>query len=93
MRFTLLCLLVSLFLPSGVSAQTPAGVPVFEITPVDSKIKFDVEASVAIVGTFNKWEATLAFPSSDVTTGVLSIKIWADSVDTGSGIGTRVAIL
>lgn len=35
-------------------------------------------------GTFDKWDATLTFTSTDVTTGVLDIKIQADSVDTGS---------
>jgi len=71
------------------SAQTTApagGVPVFDITPVESKIKFDVEASVAIQGAFSKWNATLIFGSPDVTTAVLDIKIQADSVDTGSGV-------
>jgi len=53
---------------------------------VESAIKFDVEASVAIKGTFDKWDATLTFTSPDVTTGVLDIKIQADSVDTGSGM-------
>jgi hypothetical protein len=33
-------------------AQAPAGVPVIEITKEDSSIKFNVKASVAIVGTF-----------------------------------------
>lgn len=41
---------------------------------------------MAITGTFNKWDATLTFTSTDVTTGVLDIKIQADSVDTGSGM-------
>jgi polyisoprenoid-binding protein YceI len=63
-----------------------AQAPVFEITPVESKIKFDVEASVAIEGTFDKWDATLTFTSPDVATGVLDIKIQAASVDTGSGM-------
>ncbi|MGC2768882.1 MAG: YceI family protein, partial [Candidatus Acidiferrum sp.] len=36
--------------------------------------------------TFDKWDATLTFTSPDVTTGVLDIKIEADSVDTGSGM-------
>src|SRR5882762_7387801 len=62
------------------------GVPVFKITPTDSSVKFDVEASVAIKGTFDKWDATLTFTSPDVSTGVLDIKIQADSVDTGSGM-------
>ena len=71
------------------TTQTTApatGVPVFKITTVDSKVKFHVDASVAIEGTFSKWEATLTFTSPDVTTGVLDVKIQADSVDTGSGV-------
>jgi len=61
-------------------------VPVFIITPVASSVKFDVQASVAIRGTFDKWDAALTFSSTDVSTGVLDIKIQADSVDTGSGM-------
>lgn len=49
-------------------------------------MKFDVEASVAIKGTFDKWNATLTFTSTDVSTGVLDIEIQAASVDTGSGV-------
>ena len=66
--------------------QDSQAIPVFKITPVNSNIKFDVEASVAIAGTFDKWDATLTFASTDVTSGVLDIKIQADSVDTGSGM-------
>jgi hypothetical protein len=51
-----------------------------------SSVKFDVEASVAIKGKFDKWDASLTFKSPDVSTGVLDIKIQADSVDTGSGV-------
>jgi polyisoprenoid-binding protein YceI len=50
-------------------------VPVFAITPEDSSIKFFVKASVALEGTFDKWDATLTFTSPDVTTGVLDVKI------------------
>jgi polyisoprenoid-binding protein YceI len=63
-----------------------AQVPVFKITTDDSSIKFDVKASVKISGTFDKWDATLTFASTDVSTGVLDIKIQADSVNTGSGM-------
>jgi polyisoprenoid-binding protein YceI len=63
-----------------------AQVPVFVITPVQSSVKFFVKASVALTGDFNKWDATLKFSSTDVTTGVLDIKIQAASVTTGSGI-------
>lgn len=59
---------------------------VFKFTPAESKITFDVEASVSIKGKFDKWDATLKFPSPEVTTGVLDIKIDAASVDTGSGM-------
>jgi polyisoprenoid-binding protein YceI len=45
-----------------------------------------VKASVAVNGTFDKWDATLTFRSTDVSTGVLDIKIQADSVNTGSGM-------
>jgi polyisoprenoid-binding protein YceI len=68
--------------PSVARAQ----VPVFEIVPGESSMKFDVEASVAIKGTFDKWDATLTFASPEVETGVLDIKIQAASVDTGSGM-------
>ena len=80
------CLMALVVLASISQAQAASGVPVFEITPVSSTIEFDVEASVAIKGTFHKWDATLTFTSTDVTTGVLEIKIQADSVDTGSGM-------
>ena len=80
------CLVASLVFVSQSQAQATSGIPVFEITPVSSTIQFDVEASVAIKGTFDKWDATLTFASTDVTTAVLEVKIQADSVDTGSGM-------
>jgi polyisoprenoid-binding protein YceI len=63
-----------------------AQVPVFAVTPGTSTIKFNVKASVAIAGDFAKWDATLTFTTPEVTSGVLDIKIQADSVDTGSGM-------
>ncbi|MGA7638207.1 MAG: YceI family protein [Candidatus Acidiferrales bacterium] len=86
MRLTIACLVLSALFPSLTKAPAPTGVPVFEITPVESSMKFDVEASVAIKGTFDKWNATLTFTSTDVSTGVLDIEIQAASVDTGSGM-------
>jgi len=85
-RSFVLSLVASAVLASISQAQASSEVPVFEITPVSSSIQFDVEASVAIKGTFAKWDATLTFTSTDVTTGVLEVKIQADSVDTGSGM-------
>ncbi len=68
------------------SAQAAAGVPVFKFDKAKSSIGFNVKASVAIAGKFDKWDATLTYTSPDVTTGVLDIKAYADSVDTGSGM-------
>jgi polyisoprenoid-binding protein YceI len=82
-QLIVLSLLASAVIPSVSRAQ---GVPVFEIKPDTSTIKFFVKASVALEGNFNKWDATLTFTSTDVSTGVLDIKIQADSVDTGSGM-------
>jgi len=82
MRLAFLCLLVSAMLPSVSRAQAP----VFKITPEESTIQFFVKASVALEGKFEKWDATLTFPSTDVTTGVMDIKIQAASVNTGSGM-------
>ena len=78
-----LFLLISAVLPSLSSAQE---VPVFQITPIDSSIKFDVKASVPIAGTFDQWTATLTFTSPDVTTAVFDVEIQAASVDTGSSL-------
>lgn len=86
LRFVLLCLFASVSLSCATQAQAPSGVPVFEITPENSSIKFFVKASVALEGNFDKWDATLTYPSTDVTTGVLDVKIQADSVNTGSGM-------
>jgi polyisoprenoid-binding protein YceI len=82
MRLTVFCLLVYVMLPSVSRAQAP----VFAITEQESSVKFFVKASVALEGTFDKWDATLKFSSPDVTTGVLDVKIQADSVNTGSGM-------
>jgi polyisoprenoid-binding protein YceI len=81
-RFAVLCFVASLAITSVSNAQ----VPVFKFSTEDSSVKFAVKASVAINGTFDKWDATLVFTSTDVTTGVLDIKIQADSVNTGSGM-------
>src|SRR5271167_2953273 len=84
MRYlALLPMLAAILLPPPTHAQ----VPVFTISqPPQSTVKFSVKASVAIDGTFDKWDSTLTFTSPDVTTGVLDIKIQAESVNTGSGM-------
>jgi len=82
MRLAVLCLLASGALPSLSRAQEA---PVFRIITEDSSVKFAVKSSVAVNGNFDKWDATLTFASTDLTSGVLDIKIQAESVNTGSG--------
>jgi polyisoprenoid-binding protein YceI len=82
----LFSLLASVVLSSVTQAQDSAGVPVFEISQTGSTIQFAVKASIAIAGTFDKWNATLTFKSPDVTTAALDVEIQAASVDTGSGL-------
>jgi polyisoprenoid-binding protein YceI len=77
-----LCLVVFCTFPSANRAQAP----VYEVTPVESSIKFGVDSSVPIKGTFDKWNASMKFSSTDVRSGVLEIEIQADSVNTGSGL-------
>jgi polyisoprenoid-binding protein YceI len=83
MHLAAICLLVSLVLPQVSRAQD---VPVFEIKPIDSSVKFFVKASVALEGNFDKWDATLKYTSNALSSGVLDIKIQAASVNTGSGM-------
>jgi len=83
MRSATLLIAVALLLPALSRAQD---VPIVTISHQDSSINFDVKASVEIAGKFNKWDATIVFASTDVTSGVMDIKIQADSVDTGSGM-------
>jgi polyisoprenoid-binding protein YceI len=87
MKTRYLVLLPLLAASALLSPLAQAQAPVFVISPPpQSTVKFSVKASVAIAGTFDKWDSTLTFTSPDVTTGVLDIKIQAASVNTGSGM-------
>ena len=79
---SVLCLIIFAVLPPESQAQAP----VFAFTTGESTIKFAVESSVAIVGKFDKWDATLTFTSPELSTAVLDIKIQSATVDTGSGM-------
>ena len=83
MRCAVICLIASAALVPSLAQEQG---PVFTITPEQSSIRFFVKASVAIEGNFDKWDATLTFPSTDATSGVLDIKIQAATVNTGSGM-------
>jgi polyisoprenoid-binding protein YceI len=86
MRPIILCLSLSILCWFTTGALADDSIPVFKIVPVESSVRFAVEASVAIEGVFDKWDATLTFTSPDASSGVLDMKIQADSVDTGSGM-------
>jgi polyisoprenoid-binding protein YceI len=79
MRIAVICALLFTMLPAS-----HAQVPKYAITPQESVIKFHVKSSIDLAGRFDKWGATLRFSSTDVSTGILDIKIQAASVDTGS---------
>jgi polyisoprenoid-binding protein YceI len=74
-------LLIAVMVPSAFSQ-----VPVFKVTPQQSSVKFFVKSSVALAGDFKKWDASLTFTSTDVSSGTLDIEIQAASVDSGSGM-------
>jgi polyisoprenoid-binding protein YceI len=82
MKWMLLAMLAILVAPSVVRAEAP----VFAIQADGSSVTFRVKASVPIQGRFDRWKSTLTFASTDPSTGVLSVNIDANSVDTGSGI-------
>ena len=86
MRVATICLMVAALFPSLTHAQASSGVPVFKISHEGSSVKFHVDASVAIDGTFDKWTASVTMTSTEVSSGVLDVKINADSVNTGSGM-------
>ncbi len=86
MKIRPLVILPLLAIAALLSPLAHAQSPIFEIEPQQSSIKFYVKASVALTGTFDKWDATLKFTSPEVTSGVLDIEIQSASVDTGSGM-------
>jgi polyisoprenoid-binding protein YceI len=73
-----------LLFPSAI--QSPKAAPVYKIMPVESKISFGVKASVSIEGTFERWGTKLTFRSTDVSSGILDVKIQANRVNTGSSL-------
>jgi polyisoprenoid-binding protein YceI len=83
-QWILLSLLATLLFSPETQAQSSEEALVFRITPMISKVTFYVKSSVNLEGTFEKWDATLVFTSTDASTGVLDIKIQADSVKSGS---------
>jgi polyisoprenoid-binding protein YceI len=86
MKMRFLALLPLLAAAALLAPLSLAQAPVFQLSQPESTVGFNVKASVAIAGKFDKWDATLTFTSPDVTTGVLDLKVQAASVNTGSGM-------
>ena len=61
-------------------------IPTFQVIVPDSKIDFNVKASVALTGVFEKWAASLHFTTPYVESGVLEIVVQAASVNSGSSL-------
>ena len=57
-----------------------AQVPVFQVTPIQSSIRFNMTSSRPLTGNFDKWNATLTFASPDPTSAVLQVEIQTASV-------------
>jgi polyisoprenoid-binding protein YceI len=57
-----------------------AQVPVFQVTPIQSSIRFNTASSRPLTGNFDKWKATLTFASRDPTSAVFQVEIHTVSV-------------
>jgi polyisoprenoid-binding protein YceI len=82
MRLPVICLVVV-----GSAVLCPpsrAQVPVFQVTPVQSSIRFNMTSSRPLTGNFDKWNATLTFASPDPTSAVLQVEIQTASVHSGN---------
>lgn len=77
MRLPVICLVVASAL---LCPPSRAQVPVFQVTPIQSSIRFNVKSSRPLTGNFGKWNATLTFASRDPTSAVLQVEIQTASV-------------
>ena len=77
MRLPVICFVVAsaLLCPSS-----RAQVPVFQVTPIQSSIRFNMQSSRPLTGNFDKWHATLTFASRDPTSAVFQVEIQTESV-------------
>jgi len=57
-----------------------AQVPVFQVTPIQSSIRFNTTSSRPLTGNFDKWKATLTFASRDPTSAAFQVEIQTASV-------------
>lgn len=69
-----------------VPAASVAQIPTFQVIVPESKVDFFVKASVALAGSFEKWDANLRFATPYVDSGTLNIIVQAASVNAGSSL-------
>jgi polyisoprenoid-binding protein YceI len=81
MRLPVLCLVV---VSAMLCPPSRAQVPVFQVTPIQSSIRFNMGSSRALTGNFDKWDSTLTFASPDPTSAVLQVEIQTASVHSGN---------
>ena len=77
MRLPVICLVLASAL---LCPPSRAQVPVFQVTPIQSSIRFNIKSSRPLTGNFDKWNATLTFASRDPTSAVLQVEIQTASV-------------
>ena len=81
MRLPVICLVACALLCPPCRAQQ---VPVFQVTPIQSSIRFNMKSSRPLTGNFDKWNATLTFASRDPTSAVFQVEIQTASVHSGN---------
>ena len=77
MRLPIICLVV---VSAMLCPPSRGQVPVFQVTPIQSSIRFNMTTSRPLTGNFYKWNATLTFASPDPTSAVLQVEIQTASV-------------
>lgn len=77
MRLPVICLVI---VSGMLCPPSRAQVPVFQVTPIQSSIRFNTTSSRPLTGNFDKWNATLTFASRDPTSAVLQVEIQTASV-------------
>jgi len=77
MRLPVICFVVASAL---LCPPSRAQVPVFQVTPIQSSVRFNMQSSRPLTGNFDKWNATLTFASRDPTSASFQVEIRTASV-------------
>jgi polyisoprenoid-binding protein YceI len=77
MRLPIICLVL---MSAMLCPPSRAQVPVYQVTPIQSSVRFNTASSRPLTGNFDKWNATLTFASRDPTSASLRVEIQTASV-------------